>query len=160
MPLTTKGIAIQVLASIGAYRANDQVCTVNDCKVVVNHLIRKFSEPLGRTGKAQLGKSMKVQEGAGGKTVRDHAVPVIVLVEELLKLDQDKLSISDENIKHVEDFLTRSIYVVNITVGQDRLLCSDGYRQRMPEHWSSDGHFLGCNPFVRYEECGIEVLRT
>ena len=119
MPLTTRGIAIQVLASIRAHRDHAEDCTVNDCKVVVNHLIRKFSEPLGRAGEAQAKMSESVRAGASGNTVRDHAVPVIVLLEELLTLEPERLAISDENIDYVEDFLRRSLYVVEITDAED-----------------------------------------
>lgn len=85
MPLTTRGIAIQVLASLRARREYPEHCTVNDCKVVVNHLIRKFSEPLGRAGEAQVKMSAAVRAGANGNTVRDHAVPVIVLLGKTCK---------------------------------------------------------------------------
>jgi len=59
MPLTTCGISIQILASVQAQRAHAASCTTNDCKVVVNHLIRKFSEPLGRAKESEVRMSQK-----------------------------------------------------------------------------------------------------
>lgn len=153
MPLTTRGISLQILASIRAHREHPADCTVNDCKVVVNHLIRKFSEPDG----APLRLSVAVRAGANGNTVRDHAVPVIVLLEQLLTLEPDRLAPSDENIRYVEDFLRASIYVVEITDEEDLHLCTSGYQRRMPMSWSTEGHELHRQPFARYMACGIEV---
>jgi hypothetical protein len=50
MPLTTRGIAVQILASLRARLEHASECTDSDCKVSVNHLIRKYTEPLQRAG--------------------------------------------------------------------------------------------------------------
>jgi len=157
VPLTTAGIAIQILSSLRAHRAHAEQCTVNDCKVVVNHLIRKFSEPLGRTGEGAVRKSKMVLSGGGGNTVRDHAVPVIVLLEQLLQWPDASLEISPENVSRLESFLRDSLLVVEITRDEDRLLSQRGYQRDMPDGWNIEVHALFRNPLARYQECGIEV---
>lgn len=157
MPLTTAGIATQVIASIRAHRDFPEHCTVNDCKVVVNHLIRKFSEPLSREADTRVRMSAAVRAGGSGNTVSEHAVPVIVLLEELLSLDDERLALSQENIDYIEDFLRRSIYIVEVTDEEDRRLCSSGYQRRMPESWTTVGHEHYRDPLARYKACGIEV---
>jgi hypothetical protein len=157
MPLTTTGIAIQILSSLHAHRAHSEQCTVNDCKVVVNHLIRKFSEPLGRTGEGDVRKSKAVLTGGGGNTVRDHAVPVIVLLEELLQWPQPSLEVSPDSISRLETFLRTSLLMVEITREEDRELSRGGYQRDMPEGWGIEGHPLFRDPLARYKACGIDV---
>lgn len=157
MPLTTNGLAIQILASLRAYRAHKERCTVNDCKVVVNHLIRKFSEPLGRGGGYEIRKSQAVLDGAIDCNVKDHAVPVIVLLEHLLDWPDAFLEISSENIARTEAFLGKSLLVVEISREEDRLLSRAGFQRDMPEGWNIEGHELYLDPLARYKVCGINV---
>ena len=157
MPLTTTGIAVQILASLRARRTYAEQCTVNDCKVVVNHLIRKFSEPLGRTGEGEIRKSRMVLAGGGGNTVRDHAVPVIVLLEQLLQWPDSFLDVSPENVALLEKFLRDSLLIVEVTRDEDRILSRRGFQRDMPEGWRIEAHALYGNPLARYQECGVEV---
>jgi len=130
---------------------------VNDCKVVVNHLIRKFSEPLGRTGEGEIRKSKMVLAGGGGNTVRDHAVPVIVLLEQLLLWPDSSLEVSPENVSNLERFLRDSLLIVEVTRDEDRVLSNLGFQRDMPDGWSTEGHALHGNPLARYIAGGIEV---
>lgn len=157
MPLTTTGIAIQILSSLHTRRLYPDQCTVNDCKVVVNHLIRKFSEPLGRTGESSIRQSAMVKAGEVGNTVRDHAVPVTVLVEQLLQWPHPILEISQENIEHLEQYLRDSLLIVEVTSEEDRVLSGRGFQRRMPEGWTSEGHELYRNPLARYIVCDIDI---
>jgi hypothetical protein len=157
MPLTTSGISIQILASIQAQRTHAASCTTNDCKVVVNHLIRKFSEPLGRVYESQARMSARVAAGNRGNTIRDHAVPVIVLLEELLELPAEHVEISSENVRYVDNFLRQSLLTVEITHDEDLLLSKGGFQRAMPVCWKTVGHEWYLDPLARYKECGIEV---
>ncbi|ABE46942.1 hypothetical protein [Polaromonas sp. JS666] len=157
MPLTTTGIAIQILASIRAHRENLENCTTNDCKVVVNYLIRKFSEPLGRVNESQVKMSASVAAGEGGNTVRDHAVPVIILLEELLQWPDTHVKVTLENASRVEEFLRKSLLIVEVTRNEDLVLCNRGYQRAMPPCWSNSDHAWFQDPLARYKECGIEV---
>lgn len=160
MALTTTGIAIQILSSIRAFRENPSRCTVNDCKVVVNHLIRKFSEPLGRDGEAAVKKSKSVfmdKEGSSN-IIREHAVPVIVLLEELLELDEKSLVASEENVEWIEKFLRESLLLVEVTREEDRQLSRKGFQRDMPDGWRDETNNLYRDPLARYKECGIEVV--
>ena len=160
MPLTTCGISIQILASIQAQRAHKASCTTNDCKVVVNHLIRKFSEPLGRAGESAVRISAKVAAGNGGNTITDHAVPVIVLLEKLLEKPDEDVVISPANVQNIESFLRKSLLTVEVTRDEDLLLSKRGYQRAMPICWNTDGHEWYQDPLARYKECGIEVCEA
>ncbi|WP_041713489.1 hypothetical protein [Paraglaciecola sp. T6c] len=61
MALSTDGISHQIVSSLMTYR-KDKFGTVNDCKVVLNHLIRKFSEPLAKEGLQQFYRSKNITE--------------------------------------------------------------------------------------------------
>jgi hypothetical protein len=155
MPLTTPGIAIQILASIRAYRTHRELCSTNDCKVIVNILVRKFSEPLQR--RKQQKSLMSRRVAAGEKSTGDHAVPVDVLVEQMLKLEDGQLEISDINIRNLEGFLTESLLLVAITPDENRRLCGHGLRSCMPKGWSEPGNPLYGDPLARFREAGIEI---
>lgn len=153
MPLTTTGIAIQILSSIRARRAHVELCTVNDCKVAVNHLIRKFSEPLGHPKR----QSTKVISGQVEKTIKDHAVPVIVILEQLLEWPDSTLDVSVENLANLEKFLRESLLIVEVTPEEDRILSLQGFQRKMPVEWATEGHPLYRDPLARYKICNIEV---
>lgn len=158
MPLTTSGITVQILSSLRALRDHPEHCTVNDCKVVVNHLIRKFSEPLQREGVNQEMQSMAVAAGNNGDTVRDHAVPVIVLVEQLLEWPNQDLDVSAQNIDRLGAFLRENLLIVEVTREENRILSRQGFQSDMPNGWSTEGHPLYRDPLARYRECRIDVL--
>lgn len=156
MPLTTAGIATQILSSINTLK-HHKSCTINDCKVVVNHLIRKFSEPLGKAGRAQVKVSKAVSASGGGNSIKDHAVPVLVLMEVMLGWSNEQLKITDENIKAVEKFLSESLLVVEITPEEDLLLCNNKLQRSMPPGWQDEGHQYFRDPLARYKHCQIEI---
>jgi hypothetical protein len=158
MALTTQGIAIQILSSIGAYKQHGLRCTTNDCKVVINHLIRKYSEPLSREASVNRRVSIAVANGTDDDTVEDHAVPVIVLVEKLLESSEERLSVNDKNLQRVQDFLSQSLLLVEITRDEDRLLSEKGFQRRMPAGWSCHGDQLFGDPLARYRAAEIDIL--
>ena len=153
MPLTTTGISVQILSSLNALRLYPTQCTINDCKVVVNHLIRKFSEPYGTPVK----QSYTVIRGAGGNTVRDHAVPVIVLVDQLLAWNDSQLEVNSTNITTLISFLIQSLLIVEITQDEDLILSQKGFQRAMPPAWSNPTNPLYRNPLARYVVSGIAV---
>lgn len=157
MPLTTTGIAILILSSLRAHHDHPDDCSVNDCKVAVNHLIRKFSEPLGKMGESQVKQSKDVLAGAGGNTIKDHAVPVIVLLEQLLRYSDSHLVVSKENIARLETFLRKSLLIVEITREEDLKLSKSGFQRNMPENWNTEEDPLYQDPLARYKICGIDI---
>ena len=157
MPLTTKGIAVQILGSVRTHRTHASICTVNDCKVVINHLVRKFSEPLTKESRHKRMKSVTVSAGDAGDTVEDHAIPVIVIVEHFLQLPDNKLDITEENIDLAISMLCDSLLLVEITRKEDNLISSSGYQRRMPDTWSTPGHPHYQDPTARYQAAGIEL---
>lgn len=157
MGLTKQGIVVQILSSLRARKEHEALCTTNDCKVVVNHLVRKYSEPLTREGGQQRRKSRAVAAGETDDTVDDHAIPVIVLVEELLDFDNKQVAVNETNLRRVEALLDDSILLVEITRGEDAQLAANGYQQRMPEGWRVQGHPYHRDPLARYRAAGIEI---
>ncbi len=155
MPLTTRGICVQILASVRAHHEHGDICTTNDCKVVLNHLVRKFSEPLSRANNQRRMMSRRVADGETDDTVDDHAVPVIVLVEQLLRLPAPKRQVNDANIQAIEKFLTSSLVIVEITRAEDLLLCSHGFQRCMPKDWKLED--AASDPLARYKAAGVEV---
>ncbi len=159
MPLTLQGIAVQILGSIRTHRDYPSLSSINDCKVVVNHLIRKFSEPLSRNSRQKHLCSSKAASTEGGGKLKDHAVPVIIILEQLLQLPDDKLAINESNIRDVMEFLGRSLMLVEITRDEDALLNSMGLTQRMPATWSTPGHEHFGDALARYKVAGIEIMK-
>ncbi|MBS0309427.1 MAG: hypothetical protein JSS58_10725 [Proteobacteria bacterium] len=157
MPLTTTGIAIQILSSLHTRKKFPNDCSVNDCKVVVNHLIRKFSEPLNRNGESAVMQSKEVLKNTASHTVRDHAVPVIVLLEQLLAWPEENLEIKSDNWKRVEEFLKKSLLIVEVTREEDRTLTKNGFQREMPEEWSNENNCLHLDPLARYKKSKIEI---
>ncbi|WP_232291520.1 hypothetical protein [Polaromonas sp. JS666] len=148
---------MQILSSVQAHTIHGEICSTNDCKVVLNHLVRKFSEPLTRENGHRRLVSRKVANGATDDTVDDHAVPVIVIVEKLLRLPASELPITQENLKKLEDFLRASLLIVEITRDEDLKLCSRGFQRCMPTSWSDPTSKLFQQHLARYVEAGIEV---
>lgn len=157
MPLTTTGIAIQILSSVKAYKENREHCSTNDCKVVVNHLIRKYSEPLFRENRLQRQVSISVSMGNSDDTIEDHAVPVIVLLEDILEWGGQRLEINNHNINALKEYLESSLLLVTITREEDLAISNAGFQRRMPEGWSQEGHNLYRNPLSRYVVSGVNV---
>lgn len=157
MALTTRGIAVQILSSLQARKDHEALCTTNDCKVVVNHLVRKYSEPLTRDGDQRRLNSRAVAAGETDDTRDDHAIPVIVLVAELLSLGKEQVVVNETNLRHVEELLADSVLLVKITRGEDALLSASGYQQRMPDGWRDPAHRYYRDPLARYKAAGIEI---
>lgn len=157
MPLTTTGICVQILSSVNAFREHRSICTSNDCKVVVNHLIRKFSEPLARQGLQVRRQSVVVRDVQGLKPIVDHAVPVIVLMDEMFRWDQKSLEISTENLQMLEKFLSDSLVLVEVSRDEDRVLSRNGLQREMPAEWRVVGNPLFKDPLARYKISGIEL---
>lgn len=158
MPLTTKGISLQIISSIRALRDHPENCSENDCKLVVNHLIRKFSEPAKKTGQAKVRLSAKVHAGGCRQIIKDHAVPVIVLLNNLLTWADKDLIINNLNISRVEDFLIESLLLVAIDCEEDLLLSNSGFQRAMPPCWSDKSHIWYRDPLARYRQCLIDII--
>lgn len=154
MALTTTGICIQILSSLSTFRRERVRCTENDCKVVLNHLIRKFSEPLLKQKKHQIFRSKNVN-GFLGETIDDHVVPVKVLMQFLLDLDDSEIEINEENIVSLEELLSSSLILVEITPDEDLKLNAAGFQSKMPAGWSIKNDSQYKDPWARYKAAGI-----
>lgn len=77
------------------------------------------------------------------RLVKDHAIPVSVLREMLIDDNCDTL-------KRVQRLMSRFYRIGIITVSEDDLLVSRGFRSQMPSGWRR-----GDGPYARYDAVGI-----
>ncbi|MGO4575005.1 hypothetical protein AB4Z48_03035 [Cupriavidus sp. 2TAF22] len=157
MPLTTKGICAQILGSLSTFRMHPLVQEDSDCKVVVNHLLRKYSEPAYRNSKKFC--STKIQQDPFQPSLYDHAVPVNVIMNWLLDIEEkSNLAVTPENIDGLAKVLKDNLFLVRITKEEDATLTDLDLRDRMPTgNWepSRDASHL---PRDRYTAAGIDIV--
>ncbi|WP_323846327.1 hypothetical protein [Microbulbifer magnicolonia] len=150
MPLSTLGICHQIIASIRTFKL-DRLGTVNDCKVVINHLVRKFSEPLMREGRQIVYCSRSLADGE--KAIKEHLFPVNEVMNYLLALDvsgdRDKLAAS------IRDYLAEALVIVKVTPEEDQKLNACGLQRAMPAAYSDPSSPLYRDPWARYKCAGI-----
>lgn len=151
MALTTSGISAQILSSLSTYKTGKHG-TINDCKVVINHLIRKFSEPLSKEGKQAIFYS-KLLKDYNGKIIAEHLLPVKEIMTDLLNLRE--VSISSGNIEKMEGYLSEALVIVRITQSEDDTLNSKGFQQAMPFGYRENGHIFFKDIWSRYKAAGI-----
>ena len=150
MALTTKGISHQIVSAISTYK-NDGLGTINDCKVVINHLIRKYSEPLEKEGNQKFYRSSELRDK--DKVIKEHLIPVKEIMHHLL----EECDISDKRFfsEYVDTFLTKSLVLILITKEEDLLLSGNGYQQKMPAEYSDPNNELCGDVWSRYKCAGI-----
>lgn len=150
MALSTKGISHQIVSSLITYR-KDGLGTINDCKVVVNHLIRKFSEPLEKEGLQQIFRSKYLTEN--GKSIKEHLFPVNEIMNHLLSINLElpKHEIADE----IHDYLKNALVIVHVTESEDQKLNAHGFQRLMPREFFEPSSFLYKDVWARYKCAGI-----
>ncbi len=144
------GIAHQIVSSLYTYRV-DNLGTVNDCKVVVNHLIRKFSEPLTKEGLQKQYKSTLLKEG--DKVIKEHLIPVKEIMETLLELNLDEPKF--ELAEQIHQFLTEALVIVRVSEAEDAILNKQGFQQKMPASYRDSNSVLHNDIWARYKSAGI-----
>ena len=150
MALSTDGISHQIVSSLLTYR-KDKLGTINDCKVVINHLIRKFSEPLAKEGLQQFYRSKNITENS--RVIKEHLLPVHEIMNHLLSLNLD---ISKTDLaKEISQYLTKSLVIVSITEAEDETLNAHGYQRKMPLEYFDANHSLHSDAWARYKSAGI-----
>lgn len=164
--LTTRGISVQALASIAAYRLPPEYCTINDCQTVLDRLLRKFSEPLTRNGGQQHYHSVKVLDDDGylrsqsyrGEFINDHVIPIIEITRQLLALPN--IEINEENIQVIDSMLRSQLIICKITDSENAELTKKGLAQTMSSGWRTPGHRDNTELWCRYMHAEIyEFIR-
>lgn len=149
--LTTDGIVCQMISALKTYKLQQYgSSTVNDCQVVLNHLIRKYSEP----SKTKIYDSKASKElNPGQRKVREHAIPVKVIMQYLLSL---KITQSDEILKKtIKEYLNENLIIVHLTPAEDQLLNRAGVSDSMPQGYSDPTHEYYQDIWSRYKLAGI-----
>jgi hypothetical protein len=137
-----------MLSCVAAYRGHRDQCSQNDCKVVLNHLVRKFSEPLSRAGRQKYYRSRAAEHYVGKKRI-DHVVPVKVITESILAVKD--VDIASTSIAQLQEMLEEQIILCEIMASEDRMLVPHG----MPQGWDVVGHRLYGDPWARYKVAGL-----
>lgn len=150
MPLSTTGIAHQIVSSLYTYRVQN-LGTINDCKVVINHLIRKFSEPLAKEGLQKRYNSRLIKGGVN--IVKEHVLPVKEIMHHLLEMDLNKSKV--ELASEVQQFLIDALVIVHISEEEDEMLNDNGFQRRMPIEYSDSGSIHHNDIWARYKCAGI-----
>lgn len=150
--LTTEGIIYQMISALRTHKELKRG-TVNDCQVVLNHLIRKYSEPLKREGNQKIYSSKKLSQlELGKKKIREHAIPVKVIMQYLLDLNLEK---GDENLKNtIEKYLNENLIIVYLTHDEDNELTKK-YRDSMPDKYKNPTSEYYQDIWCRYKLAGI-----
>lgn len=130
MALSTAGISHQIVSSLMTYR-KEKLGTVNDCKVVINHLIRKFSELLGKEGLQKTFRSKNLSKNLN--KIMEHLFPVIEIMNHLLTINID--SPKSELAEEIRDYLQNALVIVYLTEFEDKKLNSQGYQSVMPKEY-------------------------
>jgi hypothetical protein len=156
MPLTTKGICVQILGSLNTFHTHIDLQTENDCKVALNHLIRAFSEPLRRHKLHTYYQSRLITEGYVGETTSDHVVPVKAIMAHLFKLPRTSIEINSDNINALESWLTNKLIIAEITSDENSLLNEIGLQSSMPIGWGEPNCKYESHPWARYIAAGID----
>ncbi len=94
--LTLDGLAAQIVSSIATWRKANHG-TINDCQVVVNHLIRKYHDRLLASKEISVSWTRDAHAAVmqGEKPRKEHIIPVACVMAVLLKDD----AIISENFK-------------------------------------------------------------
>lgn len=138
-------VAILVLA----YAARTNSSIVKIARYSINKIIRSYWKTLRYKNAWDL-SSKKAQSAK--ETIKEHMVPVRVLVEHILTLDNLRLQINPTNISLLKYTLTVYSIIVRIAKHEDKRLNARHLKQSMPSGW-----VFGMNPISRYEAAGIKV---
>ena len=153
MSLSQPGIGVQILSSLATHRAHrGTYCTENDCIVVLNRLLRAFTEvPGGR--RRQAGFRSRRLDNYAGRPTNDHVVPIREIITRLFHLDS--VEIHRANIDALVHMLRESLVICSITSDENTKLTSAGLRQYMPFGWGVPGHPYENDAWARYKHVGI-----
>lgn len=151
--LTTEGIIYQMISALRTHKELERG-TVNDCQVVLNHLIRKYSEPLKRDKKQIIYYSEGLKRlKPGEKKIREHVIPVKTIMQYLLNLN---LEIGDKNLKNtIEKYLNENLIIVYLTHDEDKMLTRIGIKDSMPQEYSNQNSEYYQDKWARYKVAGI-----
>lgn len=147
MALSMQGISAMILSSLNTYR-NTDYCTINDCKLVLNNLIRNFRTPLRKEKRHREFWSINAFN-KDIKYIKDHAIPVMVLMDKLFAWDN--IEMNADNIKSISDFLEFNLVIVKITEEEDHILNSSGFQRKMPSEYFDRASELYNDLWARYK---------
>ena len=146
MPLSTKGISHQIISSLITFKV-ENLGTINDCKIVINHLIRKFSEPLEKEGLQKKYISKLVIDQS--KAIKEHLFPVNEIMNHLLAMPLTENKDVLANTVHA--YLENALILVYVTKDEDNQLNKFGFQRNMPIEYSDPKSPLYSDVWARYK---------
>jgi len=144
MPLTVQGVTAQILSCIDCYKNPVFPQEENDCKVALNRLIRAFGEANKQPAYIS-NEAITFQ----GKVVKEHVVPVKVMMNHLLSMDIKPKEITSFEL--VKSYLEKHVVISRITSEEDARLRENKLHDSMPNDWNQ------LDIWARYEKVGITL---
>lgn len=149
MPLTTSGVAAQILACIDMYNSGQFDQQPGDCKVSLNNLIRAFSE--AENALVHVPECEKI--GSSLSTI-DHVIPVAVLMPHLiskLKSMTEENASPEEKHSYIICFLRSKLILALLSKDDEKIIKGIKLGQKMPPEWCIHTGDL----WARYHEAKI-----
>ena len=151
MALSTEGISHQIVSALITYKI-DKFGTENDCKLVINNLIRAFSSPYIKDKSLKTYYSKNINNGA--KIIKEHLLPVKEIMNYFLNLQLDT-SNKKALAESIHTYLTEVLVIVHITKEEDAALNKSGYQRKMPEDYFDSNSSLYKDIWARYKSSNI-----
>jgi hypothetical protein len=129
MPLTVQGVTAQIISCIDCYKNPTFAQEENDCKVALNRLIRAFGEANKQPVFIST-ESITFQ----GKVVKEHVVPVKVMMDHLLSQNIQPRDVESFNL--VKSYLEKHVVIARITSEEDKKLRKNKLHYSMPQDWN------------------------
>ena len=146
MGLSTEGISHQIASSLITFKIK-KLGTINDCKVVINHLIRKFGEPLEKEGLQKTYYSKNISSNT--KIIKDHLFPVNKIMDHFLALELSNPLL--ELSKDIKKYLYQNLIIVHLTEAEHAILNSKGYQKNMPDEYDDPDSKFYNDIWARYK---------
>ena len=150
MALSRKGISHQIVSALITYKI-DEFGTENDCKLVINNLIRAFSSPSIKDQSLKTYDSKNINNGS--KIIKEHLLPVKEIMNCFLNLPLD--TSKEDLAESIHTYLTEVLVIVHITKEEDAALNKSGYQQKMPEDYFDSNSSLYKDIWARYKSSNI-----
>jgi hypothetical protein len=154
--LTFDGLAAQIVSSIATWKKAGHG-TINDCQVVVNHLIRKYHDRLLALGQIVVPCTTAAQTARerGDKTQREHIIPVACVMAELLKRDALISENFTDAIATTRDILDTTARLVWVDKDEAQMLKNAKVDNCMPP---ACGDYPWTNHLERYRVANISAF--
>lgn len=124
----------------------------NTAKTTLNAILRNYGEHIASRRLTNLVSRMASEAKPKEKKIREHAVPLKVIIDQILLFPLTSVSPTQENIMNMAIDLQDYLMEVLVLEDEDRMLTRHKLKEAMPTGWK-----WGDSALSRYREVGIEV---